>query len=156
MSSNPQPGSALVELIAPQRRGDRQPVEDQQYALMLLRMIRALEARVIERPENLPLVLGLQERLAEVANVAIAVNAERFALDPTLGASMAECGRAIGVSKQAASQRRERGERAIAIRLEEAGVTRFAEAKRERELVETTTQQGVISLADYRARHAAA
>ncbi len=154
---------ALVDLIRPQRRSTNPPVEDDQYFAMLWRLVRAAEARVIERPEGLPQLVALQQRLGEAANVVIAVNAARYGTDPRQGASMAECGRALvsperpnGISKQSASERRARGEEIIAARVAAAGATRFSEAKRERETIEAATEVGVISLADYRARHQAA
>jgi hypothetical protein len=130
-------------------------VEDDEYLRMMWRMVRALEARTIENPELLIQAVALAQRLAELVNVAIAANAERFAIDPRSAASMAECARAMGISKQSASERKQRGAAVMAERIEAAGVAKFSEAKRERQVIEEAHEMAVISLADYRARHAA-
>lgn len=152
----PQPlSAAFLAVIRPERAAtppDR-ITEDDEYLRMMWRMVRALEARAIERPENLPQIVELQERLGEVVNVAIAANAERYAIDPMLGASMAECARILGISKPSASERRARGVVAMGKRIDRAGAIRFAEAKREREAIAAAHERAVTVLADYRARH---
>jgi hypothetical protein len=97
-------------------------------------------------------VLALAQRLNEVANVAIAENARRYAVDPRRGASMMECARTLGITKQSASERRRTGDRIIAERLAAAGAARFAEAARERAAIERAQAYAVASLAEYRAR----
>jgi hypothetical protein len=142
------------DLIRPRRRDPERVTENSDYLAMLWRMIRALEARAIDDPEVLPQVIALAQRLAEVVNVAVTVNAERFAIDPMMGASMAECARVLGISKQSASERKARGREVIDARVEAAGAVRFSEARREREAIETAAQFAVTQLAEYRARHA--
>lgn len=144
----------IAAVIRPQRPA-RHTVENADFLLMMWRLTRALEARTIDDPEMLPQVVALSTRLAEVVNVAIAVNAERYAVDPRRGASMAECGRVLGISKQSASERRHRGDDAIDARVEAAGAVRFAEARRERSIVESVSHQAVTNLADWRERRSA-
>jgi hypothetical protein len=146
----------LVPLITPQRRNpDKAPVEDGPFFEMLMRMLRAAEYRVTVRPENLPMMAGVIGRATEIINCAIADNAARYANDPRSGASVAECGRALGISQQAASQRRGRGDQIIAERHAAAGVVKFSEAKREREIVSAAVARGAVCLDTYRARKAA-
>ena len=71
-------------------------------------------------------------------------------------ASMKECARALGIPPQCACARRARGKAVMLGRIAAAGAVRFAEAKREREAIEAASTHAVTSLADYRARHAAA
>lgn len=139
-----------------QRPADYKPVEDEQYVLMLLRMIRALEARAIERPEIVPLVLVAAQRLDEITNVVIATSADRYKINPAWSPSMSEIARVLGISVPAASQRRKNGNEIINRRLAAAGATRFAEANREKQAVEAATEHAVTYLGDYKARHAAA
>jgi hypothetical protein len=136
-------------------RETRRVVEDDEYLLMMWRMVRALEARTIENPELLIQAVALAQRLAELVNVAIAANAERYSVDPLSAASMAECARAMGISKQSASERRARGAAIMAERIDAAGAVRFSEAARERQAIEQANELAVTSLAEYRARHAA-
>lgn len=158
---------------------ERRQVEDAAFIEMLLRMFRALELRVIERPENLPQIMTLVERLAEVPNVVIAINADRYKIDPAMGWSMAECARALGMTDPAASKRRRKGNDVITERLDAAGATRFAEARREQTAIaaayehvveaidaaageplspaaQASRARAVVALDTYRARHAAA
>jgi sirohydrochlorin ferrochelatase len=161
---------AFLDVIRPIRKpkpGEepkQQPArvtEDEDYVAMMLRMVRALEARAISNPAILAHVELLRQRLSEVTAVAIAANADRFAVNPFSGASMAECAKVLGVSKQAASQRRAIGNRIMGERIEAAGAAKFAEARRERDAVtraeEYATEQlgaeRVEQLAEYRARH---
>lgn len=165
----PTTADAFVAAIRPPRPPkigkDGQPVEpriteDTDFVAMVYRQIRALELRAIERAEILPQVLGLAQRLNEVVNVAIAANAERYALDPMLGASRNECAKVLGVSPQAAGQRKQLGEQIMRQRLEAANAARLgdkrasAEAARERAAIDAATEHAVTNLAEYRARHA--
>ncbi|HZR54594.1 MAG TPA: hypothetical protein VFB06_34475 [Streptosporangiaceae bacterium] len=136
-------------------RPDRPVIENSDFLLMMWRMVRALEARAIDDPEMLPQVEALKTRLSEVTNVTIAVNADRYAIDPRRGASMAECARVLGITKQSASERRARGMDAIEARVEAAGAVSFAEARRERSIVESVSNQAVTNLADWRERRSA-
>lgn len=160
MTTTPAPDvltGRFAAMIKPTRRNPDRPVtEDQDFVLMLWRQVRALEARAIENPELLTQCLALTQRLSEVVNVTIAANAARFAVDPRRGASMAECGRLLGISKQSASERKQRGEAVMAARIEAAGAVRFGEAKREREAVQAAAEHAVVNLDAYRARHSAA
>lgn len=160
MTSTDQPGTVSDRFIgiirSTPRNPDKTPVEDDQFFAMMWRMSRATEARTIENPENLTQVIALAQRLAEVVNVSIAANAERYAVDPRRGASMMECARLLGVSKQAASQRRALGDAIMAKRIEAAGAVRFSEAKRERQAIDAASSHAVTNLAEYRARHLAA
>ena len=142
-------------VIRPQRPAPKNVTEDQDYVLLMWRMTRALEARTINNPELLAQVVQLGYRYAEIVNVAIAVNADRYAIDPRKGASMAECGRLLGISKQSASERRARGQDVIDARVEAAGAVKFSEAKREREAVEDAAEYAVTHLAEWRERRSA-
>lgn len=146
---------AFVAVIRPNRPADRPVVENAEFVAMLWRMIRALEARTIEDPSLLPQVVALVKRLSEVKNVAIAANAERYAVDPRRGASMAECAAILGITKQSASAHRAHGVATMGERIDRAGAIRFAEAKREREAMAAAADHAVANLADYRARRAA-
>ena len=139
---------------AVRRRQPKHVIDGADYVEMLWRMIRALELRAIEDPELLPQAVALAQRLDEVVNVALAANAERYAVDPRLGASAAECGRILGASKQAASQRRARGKAIMAARIAAAGAIEFAEAKRERAAIAAAAEHAVTNLADFRTRRA--
>lgn len=150
----------FITLIAPKQRTDkngapveRRVVEDKEFIQMLMRQARALEYRACQRPENLAQILLLVERFNEIINVAIAVNKERFDLDPMLGASQAECGNVLNVSKQAASKRAERGREIIARREAAAGAANFSEAKREREAIAEAARHAEQSMPEYQARH---
>lgn len=132
----------------------RARIDDDEFAAGMLRMLRAWEARVIENPEMLTLHLEIQRRCAEIINVAIAVNADRYAVDPRRGASMAECARILGISKPSASERRARGVATMGERVDRAGAVRFAEAQRERQALAAARVVAVDQLAEYRARRA--
>lgn len=158
----------LLDALPPRRarRDTGRVTEDADFLRMLWRLVRALEERTIERPENLPQVLALVQRFNEIVAVVVAENADRFAADPFSGASMAECGRALGVKKQTASQYRERGvrilERRLADALLAAGVTdlaarrRSTEAAREAAAIEAAAEFAVVEMADFLARRRAA
>lgn len=152
---------AFIATIRPARpagekdRPARPAVENSEFIAMLWRMVRALEARAIEDPELLTQVVALAQRLSEVTNVAIAANADRYAVDPRRGASMAECARVLGISKQSASERRARGVAIMGDRIDRAGAVRFAEAQRERAAITAAAEHAVVNLAEFRARHAA-
>lgn len=148
---------------AVRRREPKHVIDGADYVAMLWRMIRALELRAIDDPELLPQAVALAQRLDEVVNVAIAANAERYAIDPRLGASAAECGRILGASKQAASQRRSRGKAVMLARIAAAGAVPLTpkgapefsvEAKRERAAIDAAAEHAVTYLADFRARRA--
>lgn len=154
----------LLEMLRTAKREPRRIVEDAEYLAMLWRMARGLEKRTIENPQMIPQVLALVERLSEIANVAIAANAERYSIDPMRGASMMECARLMGISKQSASERRARGSRIISERIDQAGAVRFSEAHREKAAInaaaefaqEQLSDARITQLAEYRARHRAA
>jgi hypothetical protein len=157
--SHPQhaaPATPLVErfIRAVRRREPRHTIDGADYVAMLWRMVRALEARTIDDPELLPQAVALAQRLDELVNVAIAATAERYSVDPRRGVSAAECGRILGASKQAMSQRRARGRALMAARIAAAGAIPFAEARREREAITAAAEHAVANLADYRARRA--
>lgn len=152
---NPAPtpvSDRFLALIA-SRREPKRITEDEDFLLMMWRMVRALELRTINNPELLTQVVALTQRLSEVVNVAIAVNAQRFAVDPRRGASMRECARTMGISAPSAKERKDRGEAVMNARIEAAGAVKFSEAAREREAIEEAAQVAVASLAEYRARH---
>jgi hypothetical protein len=168
---------AFIAALRPQpRHPDRPPVPDEDYLAFVGRVIAGLEVRAVSNPalllaiagrpagEDTPEIRGLAGRLADIVNVAISINADRYEQDPHAGASAAECGRVLGVSKQAASKRRERGEAVLARRLAAAGGTslgdyrkavRAAEADTARTERETAAASAAVDLAAYRARHAA-
>lgn len=141
-------------MSAVRRREPKHAIDGAEYLQMLWRMVRALEARTIDDPELLPQAVALAQRLDELVNVAIAANAERYAIDPRMGASAAECGRILGASKQAMSQRRGRGKATMAARIAAAGAIPFAEARREKEAIAAAAEHAVISLAEWRERRA--
>jgi len=142
-------------LAAVRRREPKHVVEGADYVAMLWRMVRALEVRAIDDPELLPQVVALGQRLAEIVDVTIAANAERYAVDPRLGVSAAECGRILGYkSKQVASQHRQKGKAIIAARIAAAGAIPFAERRRELEALEAAADHAVTNLAEWRARRA--
>jgi len=122
-------------------RAPKTQTSDQAYIEMLWRMIRGLERRAIANPEILVQVVALGVRLHEVTNVAIYGNAERYAVDPGLGASMAECGRLLGITKQSASERRARGKAVMLARVAAAGAVTLAEVRREREHIAEARRQ---------------
>lgn len=157
----PDPSGTVSEMFlgvirAARRNPDRAPIEDTEFVAMMWRMARATEARTIENPEMLTQVIALAQRFAEIVNVAIAANAERYQIDPRRGASMMECARLLGISKQSASERKARGVAVMGERIDAAGAARFSEAKRERQAIEAAAEHAVTNLADYRARHQAA
>jgi hypothetical protein len=148
------------------RKVAKHVTEDDEFVAGLQRWIRALEARAIDNPETLVHVKVLQDRLAEVTDVVIAVNAERHAMNPMMGISMAECGRILGwKSKQVASYHRAKGVAVIAERLKAAGAVPLnrkgtgpiysSEARRERDAREAATAQATDDLAAWRARKSA-
>lgn len=163
MTSTPEPAgpvsladrflSATRSARAAARRDDRRIVENDEFVLMLYRMIRALEERAINDPAVLPQVLGLAQRLNEVTNVAIAANADRYGIDPRRGASMMECARLLGMTKQSGSERANRGRAIMAARIEAAGAVPFAERKRERQAVDSANAHANEHLTEYKARH---
>lgn len=133
----------------------RPPMDDEEFGLGLMRMIRAWEARVIENPAMLAQNELMVQRFREITNVAIAANAERYARDPRLGASMAECAQILGISKPSASERRARGVAIMNDRIDRAGAVRFAEAQRERAALTDARQHATVYLSDYAARRVA-
>lgn len=137
------------------RKTPKHPIDDEDYGLFLMRAIRAWEARVIGNPELLAQNETMLQRFREIANVAIAANAERYAVDPRKGASMAECARILGISKPSASERRARGMAIMNERIDRAGAVRFSEARREREQLAAAHAQAAVQLHEYRARHSA-
>lgn len=149
---------AFVQMIATRPRTDR-VTENSEFLAMLWRMVRAAEYRTIEDPEMLTQIAAIAQRLAEVVNVAIAVNAARYAQDPHRAASAAECGRAMGISKQSAGERRALGLASILKRLGAAesasGVVRFSEAKREREARTAAAEYATAVFTDFRSRRIA-
>lgn len=145
----------LLAVIAPRRQRDpnRPVVEDSEWLPMMWRMLRALEARAIERPENLPQILALVQRMNEIPNVVIAANAERYEIDPMKGASLKECARYMGISYQAVSQRRKLGKAVTLARIAAAGAIPFSEAKREREAIKAAEKFAEEIREEYRPRH---
>jgi hypothetical protein len=153
--SDPQTSADRFLAATYRPRHGAEPVEDDEYVAMLWRMVRALERRAIDRPELLAQTVALAQRLAEVVNVAVAANADRYAVDPRRGASMAECARILGITKQSASERRRRGAAVLDERARAAAATRFAEAARERAAIAAAADTAVTYLADWRARRGA-
>lgn len=138
------------------KKPEPQPVENEEFLAMFWRMVRAFERRMIDDPTLLPQADQLRERLAQAVNVAIYANSERYNVDPRFGASQAECGRILnGISKQAASQRGQRGKALMLARQAAAGAIPFADAREEKRIIVATASEAVTILADYRARKAA-
>lgn len=137
-------------------RGNRKAkhkIDDAEFGEFLMRLIRAWEKRVIENPEMLAQNELMVQRFKEITNVTIAANAQRYARDPRLGASMAECAKLLGISNPSASERRARGTKIMAARVAAAGAVNFAEARREREALAAAAEHAAVSLVAYRARH---
>ncbi|HEY9250891.1 MAG TPA: hypothetical protein VIO38_17240 [Rariglobus sp.] len=130
-------------------------VDNDEYVAFVLRIIRKLEQRAIGDACLLPQMVLIAQRAAETVNTAIAANAELYAIDPKLGASMMECARALGIQKQSASDRKKLGEKLMAERIEAAGGVSFAEAKRERAAINKAKEHAEKEMADYIARHSA-
>lgn len=154
----------FMDLVRPQREA-KHVTENDAFLRMVFRQLRALEVRAIDDPAILLQVLGLAARMDEIINVAIAVNAERYRRDPLSAPSQAECGKVLGVTKQAAGQRAERGRKVIARRLAAAGAVSLtewqrkrghkpSETDREREAIKAAAAEAVTRLADFRARRA--
>lgn len=161
---NPAPLSAADRLMAEIASGRKTKgtYDNIDFVNFVMRMARTIERRGIGDAGILPYVMLLVQRFDEIIDVIIAANAERFALDPATGASMAECARALGMTKQAASKRRAKGDKIIARRLAAAGVARLADKKgsaaeveREKKAVKDATEFVVVALADYITRKAA-
>ncbi len=149
--------TALPDRFLALLRGNREPkhkIDNAEYGEMMMRMIRAWEARVIEDPAMLAQNMALAQRFSEITNVAIAVNADRYARDPRSAASMAECARILGMTVPGASQRRAKGVAIMGERIDRAGAARFAEAQRERQALTAAHEHAVAHLDDYRARRA--
>lgn len=136
----------------------RPAMDDADFAAALMRMLRAWGVRVTEDPENLATHKVIANYTREISDVAIAINAERYNIDPRLGVSMLGCARIMGVSRSTASEARARGVAHMAARIDRAGAARFSEAKRERQMIEEArTEPATVSEMDaYRARHARA
>lgn len=130
----------FLEAIRPTRHQAKHRIDNADYGRFLLRTIRGWEARVIDDPEQLVTCKLLADRMNEIVNVAIAANAERYAIDPRSGASMAECARILGIEVPSASGRRKKGMEIMARRAAAAGVVRFAEAKRERKALKDASE----------------
>lgn len=135
------------------KRRTPEVVEDEDYLEMLWRMVRALEARAANNPEIIIQMIALDERLAEACNVAIAISAERFAIDPKLGASAGEIARLMGISKQSVSERRQRGREVMERRIAASGATKFSEAARERAAIRAAAEHAAQAMPEYQARH---
>lgn len=131
-------------------------IDDTEYVQMMFRMLRGLEVRGIENPELLTQTIAIAQRANEITNVIIAANAERYHVDPLRGASMMECARVLGISKQSASDRRKLGKAIMLARIAAAGAVRFSEARRERETIQAAQDHAVINLTEWRGRHRAA
>ncbi len=143
----------FAQVLNPTRREPKHRVDDEDYVAFVLRALRGLEARSLGNATLLPQMILVAQRAAEAVNTAIAVNAERFALDPAAGASMGECARAVGITKQSASQRRQIGERIMAERIREAGGVSFSEAKRERAAIKKAAEHAAEAMPEYIGRH---
>lgn len=145
----------FLAVLRPNKRQPKHVIDDEEYGRFLMRAIRGWEARVIGNPEMLAQNELMVQRFREITNVAISANAERYAVDPRSAASMLECARILGIGKASVSERRARGTAIMAERVERAGAAKFSEAQREKEALSEARDHAVISLAEYRARHAA-
>lgn len=150
------PAHHLLRLIKSRKSRTGRVTENAQFMEALWRWVRAAEVRAIEDPEMLPQLFELSKRMADAVNVAIAANAERFAIDPRLGASMAECARILGIKKQSASDRRKLGAEIINARLRKAGAVKlkYSEAKEEKQIIRDTAAKAIIGLDEWRKRKA--
>jgi len=143
----------LLALIGSDRE-PRNVTEDEQYVAMLWRMARGLERRTIANPELLTQVAALAQRLSEVVNVALYASAVQYDTDPYAAASMGECARAMGITRQSASDRKAIGRATVEARLEPARLgQRFAEAKREREAIAAAAAHAAEQMPQYHAKH---
>lgn len=141
----------FVRLITPKRRS-KHTTENAEFFAMLQRMIRAAEARVCDDPSALPMVRELVERLGEVIPVAIATSSARYDVNPYAAASAGECGRALNITKQSASERARKGREIIAKRLAAGNGIQFSEARREREARDRAEQVAAVAFVDFRER----
>lgn len=141
----------FVRLITPKRKA-KHVTENAEFFAMLQRMIRAAEARAVADPSVLPMVRELLEQLGEVIPVAIATSSARYDVNPYSAASAGECGRALNITKQSASERAKKGREIIAKRLAAANGIQFSEARREREARDRAEQVAAVVFADFRAR----
>lgn len=154
---------ALLLLIKPKarkapeggRHRERRTVEGPEFAAMVLRQLRALEARAIEDPTLLPHALVIAERAREIPNVVIGANAERFHVDERTGISINESAAILKVSRQACQQRAAAGRAIMAERVAAAGAASFSEAKRESDKIKTAAESAEVHLVDFRARRSA-
>lgn len=128
--------------------------ETADFVAMLQRQFRALERRAIDDPAVLPQIIMLAQQLAEMVNVVVATSADAYRADPYAAPSAGELARLLGISKQSASERRQRGEQTIAERLSVLGVESFALARREREARERAARHAAETMPTYTAgRH---
>lgn len=160
--------AAMLALLRPTQRESK--IENADYAAMMLRMIRAWEARVIDDPAGtLAYAVALADRMAEVPNVGIHVSGQRYARDPHASPSISECARTLGINQSNASRRAAIGARIVAARLAAAEVIQLAarragrdatkvrpELDRERAMMADAATATVTGMAAYRARHRAA
>jgi hypothetical protein len=124
--------TTFVEALEQETYEPRNVTENDKFVAMMQRMIRALERRAIDDPAMLPLIVMLEKRLTEVANVVVATSAAKYGRNPLSSPSMLECAKLLQIGKSSISQRRAIGDRILAERLEAQGVTSFAAAARER------------------------
>lgn len=137
-------------------------IDDEEYMQFVMRVISGAEARAMSNPAILPQVVAAASRLNEVRAVAVAFNALRFRQDPMLGASMAECAAALGVSVPTTSGHAASGIQTMMDRVEASGLVLLgfervqrSEAAREKAILREAASSTVVALADFRARRAA-
>lgn len=91
----------------------KRTVENDDFVAMVQRMHRALERRAIDDPTILLQMIMLAEGLSASVNVVIATSAAKYAMNRYAAPSAGEIAGALGMSKQAVSDRRKRGDREL-------------------------------------------
>jgi hypothetical protein len=114
-----------IMATSPRRKRAPHVVETEDYVAMLHRMVDALGVRLADDPAGLVHVEGLRDHLRDMANVAIAHNQAK-----PRGYSFAELGRILGMKRESAYERAQKG-RVI--------------------LAEMRARLGVVSLREHRA-----
>lgn len=168
MTTNPPVGPLQARIVAllrpaPRLKKDGTPykirkpkrvTEDDEFCASLLRQLDAFELRGIDNPAIVTLVLRVEARVKEIANVIIATSAEKHAADEFSAPSGRELARWMGISPASAHQRKTIGARIIDERHERANVTRISRTAQHKEVIkEAAKHVGVPSLDEYRARH---
>lgn len=91
----------------------KRTIENDEFVAMVQRMHRAMERRAVDDPTVLMQMIMLAEALSASVNVVIATSAAKYAMDRYAAPSAGEIALMLGMSKQAVSDRRKRGDREL-------------------------------------------